>query len=328
MARRKILKAQDRQELFDIPADEGSLIRRHSLSAADRLEIDLRRREHNKPGFARQLCVMRHPGRVLAAGEIPPRAMLKYVADQIGADPTTLTTYTRREETRRDHIARLMIYLGVRSATVQDRRAGLLSAVKAAAMSDSGASIVNAIVATLRECRALLTAVEIIERMGLAARAIACRHAEGALVEDLAPEKLKALDKLLEVDASIGLTRFQWLRSAPEAPAASNLVGLTDRIAFLRTLGIYPGLRTRVASGRWDQMVREGNVTPAWLANDFNASRRYTLIVAQVIRLGEKLTDDAVAIFIKLIGRLSEPKRSELVSCSTAPMVGFSPTMP
>lgn len=51
-------------------------------------------------------------------------------------------------------------------------------------------------------------------------------------------------------------------------------------------------------------MVREGHATPAWLANDFNASRRHTLIVAQVIRLGEKLTDDAVTMFIKLIGRL------------------------
>jgi len=304
VARRKILKAQDRQELFDIPADEDSLIRHYSLSAADRLEIDLRRREHNKLGFAVQLCVMRHPGRVLSAGEIPPRAMLNYVADQIGADPTAFTIYARREETRRDHIARLMIYLGVRSATAQDRRAAFLSAIEAAAISDSGASIVNAIVAMMREREALLPAVEVIERMGLAARAIARRRAKGALVQGLTPEKLQALDKLLEVDAAVGQTRFHWLRSAPEAPAASNLIGLTERIAFLRTLGIDPGLQARVATGRWDQMVREGNATPAWLANDFNASRRHALIAAQVIRLGEKLTDDAVTMFIKLIGRL------------------------
>lgn len=49
---------------------------------------------------------------------------------------------------------------------------------------------------------------------------------------------------------------------------------------------------------------REGNATPAWLANDFNASRRHALIVAQIIKLGQKLTDDAVSIFIKLMGRL------------------------
>jgi TnpA family transposase len=75
MGRRKILKVQDRQKLFDVLADEDSLIRHHSLTAADRLEIDLCRRDHNKLGFAVQLCVMRHPGRVLAAGEIPPRRL-------------------------------------------------------------------------------------------------------------------------------------------------------------------------------------------------------------------------------------------------------------
>ena len=56
MARRTLLKTQDRQELFDIPADEDSLIRHYSLSPADRLEIELRRRKHNQLGFAVQLC--------------------------------------------------------------------------------------------------------------------------------------------------------------------------------------------------------------------------------------------------------------------------------
>ena len=130
------------------------------------------------------------------------------------------------------------------------------------------------------------------------------RRSEIALIEGLAHEKLQGLDKLLEIDPAIGQTRFHWLRSAPEAPTASNLIGLTERITFQRTLEIDPGLQTRVASGRWDQMVREGNATPAWLANDFNTSRRHTLIVAQVIKLGEKLTDDAVMMFIKPIGRL------------------------
>ena len=125
MGKRKLLKAQDRLKLFDVPADEDSLIRYYSLSPADRLEVGLRRREHNQLGFAVQLCLMRYPGRVLAADETPPRAMLKYVAEQLGADPGKFAHSARREETRRDHTARLMVYLGTRSATGQDRRAAL-----------------------------------------------------------------------------------------------------------------------------------------------------------------------------------------------------------
>ena len=95
-------------------------------------------------------------------------------------------------------------------------------------------------------------------------------RSERALIEEVLIDKLQSLDRLLEVDPSIGQTRFHWLRSAPEAPGASNLVGLTERIAFLRTLEIDPRLQSRISSGRWDQMIREGNATPAWLANDFN----------------------------------------------------------
>ncbi|WQP06817.1 Tn3 family transposase [Sinorhizobium meliloti] len=304
MAKRKLLKVQDRQALFDIPTDEDSLIRHYSLSPVDRLEIEVRRREHNRLGFAVQLCLMRYPGRALMANEMPPKAMLNYIAEQIGADPASFDLYARREETRMNHIARLLGYLEMRSPTAEDRRAALLSAIETASTTDKGVTIANTIIVTFRERRVLLPVANMIERMGLAARAIARRRAEAALLADLDQQKLQTLDGLLEVDPAIGQTRFHWLRSAPDAPGALNLVGLAERIAFLRTLGIDPRLQSRIASGRWDQMVREGDATPAWLANDFNASRRRATIVAQIIKLGQKLTDDAVMMFIKLMGRL------------------------
>lgn len=51
MARRKLVKIQDRQELFGVPTDEDSLIRHFTLSPSDRLEIEVRRRKHNQLGF-------------------------------------------------------------------------------------------------------------------------------------------------------------------------------------------------------------------------------------------------------------------------------------
>src|SRR5690606_34727013 len=163
MAKRTLLKVQDRQELFDIPADEDSLIRHYSLSPADRLEIELRRRKHNQIGFAVQLCLMRHPGRPLMPNETPPGAMLNYVAEQIDADPRLFDLYARREETRRDHIAHLLGYLEMRSPTADDRRAALMAAIDAASTTDKGAVIVKAIIATFRERRVLLPAVNMIE---------------------------------------------------------------------------------------------------------------------------------------------------------------------
>jgi hypothetical protein len=85
--------------------------------------------------------------------------MLRYVADQIGATPEAFVLYARREETRRDHTARLMVYLDKRSATVQDPRAALLAAIQAATMSDDGAAIASSTVAAFRERGSVLPVV-------------------------------------------------------------------------------------------------------------------------------------------------------------------------
>ena len=218
MARRKLLHAQDRRGLFDIPTDEDSLIQYYSLSPADRLEVELRRRGHNQLAFAVQLCLMRYPGRALLPNETPPAAMLNYVAGQLNADPRLFELYARREETRREHGAYLLGYLGMRSATARDRRAALLAGIDAAATTDKGVTIAKAIVGSFREQRVLLPAINTIEHMGLTGRRIARRRAESALLSDLDPQKLETLDALLDVDPAIGQTRFHWLRSAPDAP--------------------------------------------------------------------------------------------------------------
>ncbi|MFJ1311881.1 Tn3 family transposase [Agrobacterium sp. P15N1-A] len=304
MGRRKLINATEAQNLLGLTIDEDSLIRYYTLDAADRLECELRRRPHNKLGFAVQLCVMRQTGRLLGENEEPPSAVVLYVADQLGIEPGSYSIYAHRAQTRFDHSRYLTDYLGLHAANRDDRRAALLAATEAAASGDKGLPIATAVTTAFRERKALLPSQHSIEKIGIAARAIARRRAETALISDLDAKKLEALDRLLEVDPAIGHTRFHWLRSAPDAPGAMNLVGLTERIAFVRALGIDPRLQARIPLGRWDQMIREGDATPAWLASDFNASRRRATIVAQLIKLGQKLTDDAVMMFIKLIGRL------------------------
>ena len=107
--------------------------------------------------------------------------MLKYIAEQIGANPTTFTLYARREETRRNHVAHLMSYLKVRPATAEDRRAALLAAIEAAASTESGDDCERRRRHAAGTPSSLPT-VETIERMALAARAIVRRRAEIALM--------------------------------------------------------------------------------------------------------------------------------------------------
>ena len=75
----------------------------------------LLRRPRNKLGFALQLCVLRHPGRLLAPGEFVPPAVVDFIGRQLDLAGDELADYAMRSETRHDHLAELRRLYGFRS---------------------------------------------------------------------------------------------------------------------------------------------------------------------------------------------------------------------
>ena len=60
MPRRSIWSACQRAALLDLPTDEAALLRHYTLSNDDIEQIRVRRGEHNRQGFALQLCAFRY----------------------------------------------------------------------------------------------------------------------------------------------------------------------------------------------------------------------------------------------------------------------------
>lgn len=116
MGRRKLISAAEAQNLLGLATDEDSLIRHYTLDARDRLECELRRRSHNKLGFAVQLCVIRQTGRLLREDEQLPLAIVDHIAAQLGVEPRAYSIYARRTQTHFDHSRYLTDYLGLHPA--------------------------------------------------------------------------------------------------------------------------------------------------------------------------------------------------------------------
>jgi TnpA family transposase len=70
------------------------------------------RGDHNRLGFAVQLCYLRYPGRVLAENETPPATLLGIVAAQLQVQPALWGQYAQRDETRREHLIELQHLYG------------------------------------------------------------------------------------------------------------------------------------------------------------------------------------------------------------------------
>jgi TnpA family transposase len=113
MPRRELLTAAQREALLAFPDEEENLLQHYVLSVRDLAAVRQHRGDHNRLGFAVQLCYLRYPGRVLAENETPPAALLGMVAAQLQVQSALWDEYAQRDETRREHLIELQQLYGV-----------------------------------------------------------------------------------------------------------------------------------------------------------------------------------------------------------------------
>ena len=218
MARRTVLTSRQRSALFDLPQREADLLRHYTLSDEDLQNIGARRHPHNKLGFALQLCVLRHPGRLLAPGEFVPLAVVEFIGRQRDVAGDDLADYAVRSATRHEHLAELRRLYGFRSFSGGAARELVERLREEAEQTQSNEDLVRRFVEACRGTRTILPA------------------APSRRPRPIAREPRAQAPKLLEVEISIPLCR------------ASG----TGAVAFFPERGPWfgPGWRRRSRSGR------------------------------------------------------------------------------
>ena len=92
MARRRLLADAFWAGMYALPSEEREVVRHCTLTPDDLTLVAAKRSPQNRLGYALLLLALRHPGRALEPGEVPPAPMVAYVARQVGADPAALGT--------------------------------------------------------------------------------------------------------------------------------------------------------------------------------------------------------------------------------------------
>jgi TnpA family transposase len=112
-----LLTDEQRLSLIQLPDDVSDrlLARYHTLSDQDLSVIHAHRRDHNKLGFAVQLCLLRFPGRTLAdLPALPPR-VLSNIAAQLELPVSAFAEYGSREITLYEHVKEIRELYGFRN---------------------------------------------------------------------------------------------------------------------------------------------------------------------------------------------------------------------
>ena len=303
MPTKTILSPAHRTAIFDPPADRATVERLYTLGPDDLAQVARRRRRANRIGYAVQLCYLRHPGRGLLTSEEVPDAMLALLADQIGGAVGDFTGYAMRPTTLREHRAEIETLLGLRAFARVDVRAMLALGSEIAASTDRGETIVVGMVDRLRADRIVLPAASTLERLALIVRTRARKEAHSNLIDDCSAEQEAALEHLVASDDH-DRTRLGWIREWPEAPSASNLKGIVERLDAVRGIGIAADRARRIHAARYAVIARTAGIVTAQHLRRLERPRRLAMLIASMIEMEAALTDAALVMVEKMVGAL------------------------
>jgi len=303
MPRRSILSATEQELLLALPEAPEEFIRQYTLSESDLSLIRQHRGAANRLGFAVQLCYLRFPG--LALGEqAPDQTLLAFVATQLKVPESEWTVYGLREQTRREHLMELQAAFGFQTFALHHYRAAVVWLTDLALQTDKGTVLSTSLVAQLRRQTILLPAVSVLERLMAEALTRANRQLYQTLTEDLTPSARQALEDLLTRRAEGSLTWLAWLRQAPAAPTARQLMEHLARLRAWQEVGLPAGLAQRVHQNRLLKIAREGGqMTPADLAR-FEPARRLATLVALALEGTATVLDDLLDLHDRIIGKV------------------------
>ena len=308
MARRTVLTARQRAALFDLPDDEATMLRHYVLSDADLAHVRRRRRDRNRLGFALQLCAFRHPGRLIAKGEVIPEAMLAFIGAQLGLDGEALADYAARSQTHYDHSAALQRLYGYRpfEGLVRQQFADWLT--DAAVTARTNEELATAMLDELRARRIIVPGPSTVERTCADALVAADRRIVRRIAERLEPDVRARLARMLSEHTVDGpsrtVSRFVWLRRHEPGGNSADANRLLDRLDWLSELAIPADVLDGVPGHRIARLRRQGERYYADGLREVPEVRRLSILAVCAVEWRAVLADAIVETHERITGRL------------------------
>ena len=251
---------------------------------------------------------------------MPPPALLVYLAQQLDVDAGAFAVYAQRDQTRRMHLAELTRRLGLLAFDRAAFHAMIDWALQIVPSMRDPEAIATLLVEELRRRHILLPSIVVLELIVRTAQRRAEAAVQRALTEGLSGQTLAALERLVEAGPETVPSRLSWLRTASRSPAARNLLGLIERLDFMRGLGVPRTRRGAIPQIAFQRLVDEAMRMTAQHLAEATTSRRLALLVTVTLHLETALTDAALSMFDKLMGSLSRraERRSEQQAARSA----------
>ncbi len=283
---------------------EAQLAKYFYLNEDDLDQVRLRRGDHNRLGFALQVCTVRFLGTFLANPLDIPLSAVAFVATQLSIkDVSCLAHYMGRETTHREHAGEIQQIYEYTDFTDQPNHFRLvrwlytrtwLSAERPSVLFDLAT-------ARLVEGKILLPGVSQIARLVASVRDRAQERLWRVLAQVPTDEQRRLLETLLVIPEGERQTPLDRLRRAPTRITAPALVSALQRIDAVRLLGVRNVDLSFVPSGRLKALARYVLSARIQTLSRMTEDRRIASLLAFAGAFEATAHDDALDLFDLLL---------------------------
>ncbi|MGW1641561.1 Tn3 family transposase [Streptomyces lavendulae] len=277
------------------------------LDDVDRRLIGKRRGDHNRLGFALQMCTVRYLGLFLEDPLDVPWSVVAYVAEHLGVeDPSVVKRYTERQMTAYEHAWEIRDAYGYHQFedAAWGRRFRTFLHGRAWTHAEGPVALFNQAVGWLRRNRVLLPGVSALVRQVAEVRTVAerrlyatvagaARRADPSLPDDLVA--------LLQVPEGKRISELERLRRPPTRTTGTSMAKALERVDEISAFHLGRVKLDKVPPNRLATLARVGLGSKAPILERAREPRRTALLTSVVRHLEAWAIEDALDVFALLM---------------------------
>ncbi|MEO3884515.1 DUF4158 domain-containing protein [Nonomuraea sp. B5E05] len=295
----------------EITSDE--LIRYFTPTAADVAFVSPGGRGPvDRLGMLVQLCSLPWLGFVPDdVASVPPAAVAR-VAERLGVASAALRLYGKRDQTRSDHLGLIAKYLEWQTASAGSQAMKELEQflLDRAMEHDSPTLLFNLAREYLMAAKVIRPGALILAKMVGTARKAAADLTSQLVGHLLTAEVRADLERMLAVDAGLGMTRLEWLVTPVRDASATSVKTAIDKLTWLRAIdahqmdvSVLPNERRRFLAQVARRSTNQGL--------ERRKERKFPILLAFVAQAAVDQLDEVVALFDQAVSARESRAKSK-----------------
>jgi TnpA family transposase len=251
------------------------------------------RAEHNRLGFALQLCCLRYLGFFPEEFQLPER-VIDYVAQQLQLIPELLVFYGKRSSTQREHQRKIQALLGYRRASNSDLLSLEQWLTERALEHNQPLLLFHMACEHLKQQKIIRIGTTILAKMVATARTKASELIYQSLQDLLTQVRTTWLDGLLEVEPNEKRTRLSWLQRTPTGNNPQQILETLDKISFLQQNQVDAWDLSKLNPNRINYLAKIGARATNQYLQRASEIRRYPILICFLKQSLYNFTDDLI----------------------------------